>query len=142
MSMLNYRHCVLSRPLEHNVGLFMKKLLVLTLLSTTVSAHGHYPPRIDKYVTDSLYELQFQLSNHFEKQTCFDIEVNGSILSPMRTCLQAGQVKEMGVWVKSEPDIETQNIVCSIADSQQSVRTRMCSDAMTLFPATYLSRAQ
>ena len=122
----------------------LKRLAIILLLavSTNVIAHGHYPQKVDKYVVDSLIEVEFNLSNHFSEKTCFDIEVNGEIMSPLRTCLQSGKSKDMEVWVHSEPDVETRNIVCSIADNPGSIRTRMCTDSLTLFPRNYLSNPQ
>lgn len=112
----------------------MKKLLLLALVSSGVLAHGQYPQVISKYVYSEDVEVKFTLGNYFAKQTCFDIEVNGEVYSPMRECLQPNQTKEMSVWVKTAPDHQTENQVCSIANTPGMLRTRMCTIATTLYP--------
>lgn len=122
----------------------MKKLLLALLLasSASVQAHGHYPQQVEKYVTDSMFEVEFDLSNHFQTRTCFNIEVNGKIVTPYRTCLQPTRSKKMRVWVSSPPDVQTENVVCSIAENKGSINTRMCTSALTLFPLKYLTKGQ
>ncbi|MFS1430429.1 hypothetical protein LMH73_025770 [Vibrio splendidus] len=116
----------------------MKKLLIpLLMLPTLAFAHGHTPQKFDKYVMDSVFELNFSVTNGFAKKTCYDIEINGEIDSTLRKCIPSKGVRKLSVWLQSKPDVQTQNIVCSIADIP-GMRTRMCTDAITLFPAKRL----
>jgi len=114
----------------------MKKLLlsILVLTSANAMAHGQFPQVISKYVMSENVEVEFTLGNYFAKQTCFDIEVNGAIMSPMRECLQPNQTRKMSVWVTTPPDHVTENQVCSIANTPGMLRTRMCTIATTLYP--------
>ena len=113
-------------------------LFALFAFSYPVFSHGHWPQKIEGYSIDEVYEVKFELSNHFKKRTCFDIEINGKIYSPYRTCLRQKQKKNISVWVKTEPDVQTRNVVCSISDDKDKVRTRMCSDVITYWPKSLL----
>lgn len=109
------------------------------LFSASAFAHGHYPQTVGpKYVLSKVYNLEFNLGNHFKQKTCFDIEVNGKIFAPYGVCLRAGQTKKMSVWLPSQPDTETTNVVCSIAKNKGSINTRMCTTAKTVFPLSKL----
>lgn len=144
---------LLFRPLIYNfshpyIDIEMKMTplpLLLTLFSSaalfsaSAFAHGHYPQTVGpKYVLSKVYELEFNLGNHFKQKTCFDIEVNGKIFAPYGVCLRAGQTKKMSVWLPSQPDTETTNVVCSIAKNKGSINTRMCTTAKTVFPLSKL----
>lgn len=120
----------------------MKKALLLLLFSSGALSHGHTPQVVDKYVTDSTYQFDFKVSNGFAKKTCFDITIDDVIQPQMRTCIPSKGTRKLSVWLKSEPDIQTRTMVCSISDISGSMKTRMCSDILTLFPAKYFGLEQ
>ena len=113
-------------------------IIILCSVSTVALAHGQYPQIISKYVHSEDVEVKFTLGNFFAKRTCYDIEVNGYIASPMRECLNPNQTKEMSIWVKTTPDIKTENQICSIGNTPGMLRTRMCTVSTTLFPRKLL----
>ncbi|BBM64819.1 hypothetical protein VA249_14650 [Vibrio alfacsensis] len=119
----------------------MKRLFLLMLFSSVVSAHGHSPQRFDKYVMDAKFELKFEVMNGFDKNTCFDIEVDGEIKPEMRKCLPSQGRRKMSVWLDSPADVQTRHFVCSIADIP-GMKTRMCTDTLTLFPAERLGLSE
>ncbi|KII75401.1 hypothetical protein [Vibrio renipiscarius] len=119
-----------------------KTALLLLFFSSSALCHGHAPQIVDKYVTDSIFEFEFKVSNGFSKKTCFDITVNEEIKPQLRTCIPSKGTRKMSVWLESKPDVQTRNLVCSIADTGGSMKTRMCSDLLTLFPATYFGLEQ
>lgn len=119
----------------------MKRLFLLMLFSSVVSAHGHSPQRFDKYVMDAKFELKFEVMNGFDKNTCFDIEVDGEIKPEMRKCLPSQGRRKMSVWLDSPADVQTRHFVCSIADIPR-MKTRMCTDTLTLFPAERLGLSE
>ncbi len=110
------------------------------LFPTVTLAHGHSPQKISKYVVDSVFELKINLMNGFSKKTCFDIEVNNEIKPTLRQCLAPKASRNVSVWLQSPADVQTQNTVCSIADIS-GMKTRMCTQAVTFYPATQLGNA-
>lgn len=119
----------------------MKKVLLALLLtaSTGALAHSHMPQEITEYSTSEIFQVDFEVGNYFPKKACFDIEINGKVFAPYRTCLNPKRTKKLNVWVKTLPDVTTTNMICSIADSDGQLRTRMCTTVNTLYPKTYLS---
>lgn len=112
-------------------------LLTLSVVPALAFAHGHMPQKHDAYVTSSLFELKFKLTNGFKKKTCYDIEVDGVIKPEKRVCLPHNGTRNMSVWLDSPADKQTRHLVCSISDIP-GMRTRMCTDSLTLFPAKSL----
>ena len=114
--------------------------LLLTLISTNALAHGHWPQKIkSQYMLTQSYDLKFNLSNHFPKRTCFDIEINGKIAPQYKTCLAPQQKKNFKIPVSSGVDKKITNVVCSIAVNEGAINTRMCTTATTMFPHSKLA---
>lgn len=103
-------------------------------------AHGHSPQKFNKYLIDSAFELKINLVNGFSKKTCFDIEINNKINPMLRQCLAAKARRKISVWLQSPADVKTTNTVCSISDIP-GIKTRMCTQAVTFYPATQLGNA-
>lgn len=116
----------------------IKKLLPLLLVPSLAMAHGHQPQKHKEYLVRPYLDFEFTVTNGFAKKTCFDIAVNDEIYVPLRTCLGSKQDKTMRVRIKSPADVVTKSTVCSLADNKAGMRTRMCSEITTLFPATKL----
>ncbi len=110
------------------------------LFPTVTRAHGHSPQNFNAYIVDSVFELKINLVNGFSKKTCYDIEINNKINPMLRQCLAAKASRNISVWLQSPADVQTQNTVCSISDIP-GMRTRMCTQAVTFYPATQLGNA-
>ncbi len=106
----------------------MKRLLPLLLISATVNAHSQYPQEFEPVKTISKFsKVEFTLTNLNDTRTCYNVEINNVIYSPYRECLNPNQSKEMGVYVQNIPNDWAQNAVCTISDTKDSFRTRMCT---------------
>jgi len=107
--------------------------------SSLVHAHSHEPYEFKKYLTESQFKLTVDVQNHFKNPTCYDIEVNGSVFLPYRTCLEPSEKRSIAIWLQSPADVVTKQTVCSIAVSTGSISTRMCTKVSTLYAKKYLS---
>ncbi|WP_347368001.1 hypothetical protein [Vibrio vulnificus] len=114
----------------------MKKMISLVaLISLNVQAHGMYPTgNLEAaYATSNFHKVEFSVQNMYEDRTCYEVEINGKLMTPYTVCLKAKERKEMSVYVESKPNEWSVNEVCSLSPVIGMARTRMCLKSQSYY---------
>ncbi|AUW07406.1 hypothetical protein C1N51_27510 (plasmid) [Vibrio campbellii] len=109
--------------------------LFLCFLPMQLHAHGMYPTGVqeEKVIPSSIHHVTFTLYNAYEKSMCYEVHINGQLMSLYTTCLNEYERKNLTVPVLSPANQWSNNEVCTISPQRGMNRTLMCLETNTYF---------
>lgn len=119
----------------------MKRICcVVATLSFGVLAHSQHPNEINQTVTTAVSQVEVKITNMYNQRQCYQI-LHNELPLPNFVCLEAKETEKVRVWVRNIPDKNSLNQICSLSGVLEgnNIRTKLCTDVKTYYPASQLS---